>query len=356
MKPSTQKLAWLILLAMLALGQPFVAWSRNRSDDEHSPSVAAQNQETIKWKFNGNDAGTNTYQSHPDGKFESVSELNIMGTSLKSRLSGKLVDGIITEFEMVNQQGGTEVKVSAKDGKARIMVGEKTIEAEYKPSKVLFGNLHPVLTETWIKALDPAKEGLQSIEVFVLDSGSKVKVDVLKKKSRTIEAGGKKQVGDIYLVRFPGVEFDVYIAQGLQFAALDIPSQKLQAIRSGNEAFLVDTTTLHPELSQPTMKTKAEKGVRIKMRDGVELVAEIVRPAEDGKYPAILERTPYGRENFSKLEANGGPGAVTYTSFKTRGAVMRATASGSLSLTSARTATTRLIGSPSKAGRTGRSA
>jgi uncharacterized protein len=264
-------------------------------------NIAAQNPEIIKWKFNGNDAGTNTYQTHPDGRFESVSELNIAGTTLKSRLAGKLVDGIITEFEMVNHQGNVEIKVSAKDGKARITVGEKTHEAEYKPSKVLFGNLHPVLTETWIKALDPAKEGVQSIEVFVLDGGATVKVDVLKKKSRTIEVGGKKLVGDVYLARFPGVEFDVCLVQGSQFAAWDIPSQKLQAIRSGYEAFLVDPTTLYPELSQPVMKTKTEKSVKIKMRDGVELVADIVRPADDGKYPAILERTPYGRENFSKL-------------------------------------------------------
>src|SRR5262249_56546466 len=102
-------------------------------------------------------------------------------------------------------------------------------------------------------------------------------------------------------VRFPGVEVDIHFAQGQQFAAMDVPSQKLQAIRSGYETFLVDTTMLHPELSQPVMKTKTEKGVKIKMRDGVELVADIVRPAEDGKYPTILERTPYGRENFSKL-------------------------------------------------------
>jgi uncharacterized protein len=301
MKPSARKLAWLMLLAILALGQPFIVWSRDQSNDDRSSSVAAQNQVTIKWMFNGNDAGTNTYQTHPDGKFESVTELNVAGMALKSRLTGRLVDGAITEFEIVNNQGDRETKTSAKDGKARITAGEKTREAEYKPSKVLFGNLHPVLTETLVKAIDPAKEGAQSIEVFVLDAAATVKVDVLKKKARPIEVGGKKQIADVYLVRFPGVEFDIHLADGSQFAAWDIPAQKLQAIRSGYEAFLVDKTTLHPELSQPTMKTKLEKGVKIKMRDGIELVADIVRPADDGKYPAILERTPYGRENFSKL-------------------------------------------------------
>src|SRR5262249_43349336 len=178
MKPSTQKLAWLILLAVLALGQPFVVWSQNQSDDKKVPSGGVQGSETVKWKFGGNDAGINNYQTYPDGRFESVTELNIAGMALKSRLTGKLVDGAITEFEIVNQQAGMEVKVSAKDGKARITAGDKTREVEYKPSKVLFGNLHPVLTETLAKALDPAKEGLQNIEVFVLDGATTLKVDV----------------------------------------------------------------------------------------------------------------------------------------------------------------------------------
>src|SRR5262245_35917025 len=150
-------------------------------------NVAAQKPETIKWKFNGNDAGTNTYQSYPDGRFESVTELNIAGTTLKSRLTGKLRDGVIAEFEMVNHQGNVEVKVSAKEGKAQITVGEKTREVEYKPSKAIFGNIHPLLTETLARALDPAKEGVQSIDVFVLDGAVTMKVDVSKKKTRAIE-------------------------------------------------------------------------------------------------------------------------------------------------------------------------
>jgi uncharacterized protein len=292
MKPSARKLAWLMLLAILALGQPFIVWSRNQSDDESSPSIVAQNIVTLKWKYDGSDAGASTYQTFPDGRFESVTDLNIAGMAITSRLTGRLVDGAITEFEIVNSRG--EVKVSAKDGKARITAGGETREVEYKPSKILIANLHPVLDETLVKAIDPAKEGAQSIEVFVLDSAATVKADVLKKKARAIETGGKKQIADVYLVRFPDVEYDVYLANGSQFAAEDVPSQKVQAIRTGYEAFL----GIHPELSQPTMKTKLEKSVKIKMRDGIELVADIVRPAEDGKYPAILVRTPYGREGF----------------------------------------------------------
>src|SRR5262245_25786686 len=132
MKHLTQKFALPILLAVLAHWLPLVSGG-NRLGDEVPSSVAVQNTETIKWKFNGNDAGTNTYQTQPDGKFESVTELNVAGMTLKSRLTGKLVNGVISEFEIVNQEGNVEVKTSAKDGKARITVGEKTREVEYKP-------------------------------------------------------------------------------------------------------------------------------------------------------------------------------------------------------------------------------
>lgn len=302
MKLSTKTLAWLVLLPAALIQQSPAASGQSQSDERRESSAAVQGAETIKWKFGGNDAGTSTYEAHPDGTFESVTELTVAGMALKSRLTGKLVNGVITEFEILNQQAGREVKVSAKDGKARITAAGNTREVEFKPSGVLFGSLHPVLIETLIKALDPAKEGLQSIEVLVLDGAATVKVDLLKKKARRIEVGGKVQVADVYLVRLPGVEFDVHVAQGSQFAAWDVPSQKLQAIKSGYESFLVDPTTLHPELSHPAMRTRTEKALKIRMRDGVELVADVVLPAQDGKYPAILERTPYGRETLSQLE------------------------------------------------------
>src|ERR1043165_9549500 len=304
MKPFGRKVAWSVLLAVtLAFPLPTSAWSQNQSTGETVAS-ALQNTQTLKWRFGGNEAGTSTYTSRPDGTFESVTELNLLGQVLKSRLTGKMVNGLLTEYELVNQQAGTEVKTSAKDGKAHITFGTNNRDVDYKPASVLFGNLHPVLTETWAKVLDPAKDGVQNIDVFILDAAAPVKIGVTKKKARTVEAGGKKQVANVYLARFPTVEFDVYFTEDGQFAAWDIPSQRLQAMAAGHEGFLVDPTTLYPELSQPVMTTRAEKAVKIKMRDEVDLVADIVRPADDAKHPVILERTPYGREVMSQLEGD----------------------------------------------------
>jgi len=298
MKTTRQSVAWFVLLVMILAS----CVPATHIASAHTSSPAIQTAQIIKWKFGGNDAGTGTYETRADGTFESVTELNITGITLKSRLTGKLVDGAITEFELSNEQAGNQVTVSAKDGKAIIKAGEATRETTYKPSKVLFANLHPILSQTWSKVLDPEKDGVQKIDVFILDGAATLPIEVLKKKARTVEADGKKQIANVYLARMANVEFDVYLAQGTDFAAWDIPSQKLRAIRSGYESFVVDPSTLYPELSQPTMQTKAEKGVRVKMRDGVELVADIIRPADDAKHPVILERTPYGREIMSQLE------------------------------------------------------
>ncbi len=40
-----------------------------------------------------------------------------------------------------------------------------------------------------------------------------------------------------------------------------------------------------------------EANIRVKMRDGVGLRADIYRPAADGKFPVLLQRTPYNKNN-----------------------------------------------------------
>jgi len=40
-----------------------------------------------------------------------------------------------------------------------------------------------------------------------------------------------------------------------------------------------------------------DSGVRVRMRDGVMLVADVYRPSAPGKFPILLERTPYNRQD-----------------------------------------------------------
>jgi hypothetical protein len=49
------------------------------------------------------------------------------------------------------------------------------------------------------------------------------------------------------------------------------------------------------EAYQVTVQT----GVRVKMRDGAQLVADVYRPKAAGKFPVLLTRTPYNRRDFN---------------------------------------------------------
>ena len=55
-------------------------------------------------------------------------------------------------------------------------------------------------------------------------------------------------------------------------------------------------TAISAAQSQTQFQVVIENGVRIKMRDGVSLVADIYRPKGVGKFPVLLERTPYNRK------------------------------------------------------------
>lgn len=50
-------------------------------------------------------------------------------------------------------------------------------------------------------------------------------------------------------------------------------------------------------LPQPQYKIKVTEGVMISMRDGVKLATDLYMPDKAGKYPVVLIRTMYGRQN-----------------------------------------------------------
>ncbi len=53
-------------------------------------------------------------------------------------------------------------------------------------------------------------------------------------------------------------------------------------------------------LTAPAPETPApfvQRGVAVPMRDGVKLAADVLRPAEAGRFPTLVYRTPYGRKH-----------------------------------------------------------
>src|SRR3979409_836721 len=49
-------------------------------------------------------------------------------------------------------------------------------------------------------------------------------------------------------------------------------------------------------LSEPRYRTHRHLNVKIPMRDGIDLVADIFRPDADGSFPALVAASPYARQ------------------------------------------------------------
>src|SRR6185503_15821261 len=64
-------------------------------------------------------------------------------------------------------------------------------------------------------------------------------------------------------------------------------------------AALLAPTVLSAEAVTPLgpFAVRVEAGVRVPMRDGVKLVADVYRPEDAGRYPVLLQRTPYNRHD-----------------------------------------------------------
>jgi uncharacterized protein len=54
-------------------------------------------------------------------------------------------------------------------------------------------------------------------------------------------------------------------------------------------------------IAQTAPQIVVERGVTMKTRDGVTLRADIYRPAGDGKYPTLLQRTPYNKSSTAEF-------------------------------------------------------
>jgi hypothetical protein len=71
--------------------------------------------------------------------------------------------------------------------------------------------------------------------------------------------------------------------------------------------------------SKPQYQIKIEVDQKVKMRDGVELAADIYLPDSAGKFPVVLTRTPYGRQGAKATATDFAEHGYVYVSIDVRG-------------------------------------
>ncbi|MCO5297401.1 MAG: CocE/NonD family hydrolase [Fimbriimonadaceae bacterium] len=280
-----RSLRWLLptlatLLAAIAVGQP----------------------KELVWRVAESQIATTVYERHADGTFRSETHLSVATQKIDSVLTGRFVDGKLVEFRLEQEAGPQKAVLTGADGKTRVTVNDKTTEGKFTPPSAVFSNYHPWILSTAIGQFNPDGPPSQKVSTFLPEALAEMPFEIVRLATKSIEVGGKAEVIDAYRVKLPNVEIDVFLNPKKEVVGWLVPTQRLDVGAKGYEALFVDPTTKMPELSQPTFTAKVERGVKIPVRDGVELAADMARPTAEGKYPAILVRSPYGRA-ASAIEA-----------------------------------------------------
>ncbi len=261
-------------------------------------SLCQANSQKITFTISGNSIGTNVYEAKPDGYFSSVSEFDVVGRHLVSKLDGKIVDGKLVAFTLHQDTPQAAFSEVFDGSKLTQTVGDNLVVKEVKGAfAAVYANNHPQLARTLLMAMKSDVLEDQTISFLLIDTGS---VSPLKARFKTappvIKDGIKVSVRKVELNLGPVSLQYAFDERGVVVGEY-VQAQKVVATLEGYGDVFEDPLSKFPELSQPTQRVKTEKGIAIPMRDGVKLVHDMMRPEAQGKYPVILFRTPYGKAN-----------------------------------------------------------
>lgn len=258
------------------------------------PAFASGQQSTFDISFGGNKSGETVMVQTPDGKVSSKMSLKIGSLLVTSSLEGLVKDGMLVEAHVESSQGGTNVRVDWKDGKYTVVRGGKEVAKDqpYKPSlKAVLSAFHPGISSMVFQAL---KGEAKKTKVLWVDSLVELELE-FKGRNQTVKTAAGPISAEFWEADLSGTKMTFAFDPAGKVLGVDVPSQKIQWVLRGYDGVFADPLAAYPELSQPQYKIQTERRVRMKTRDGVSLMADISRPAAEGKFPTVLIRTPYGR-------------------------------------------------------------
>jgi uncharacterized protein len=264
-------------------------------------SICFADQQKLIAELKGTPVGENVLTLNADGSFDSETTLTVGTVSISSFIKGHVKGGKLLDYTSETAAMGKKTVFSLSKGTVTVTAGGKTNTVPFADKSGLYaGNYHPVLLAgTLLAALktiesNPASKQAEE-KVFFMDVGTEVPVKLEQRPDKKITIDGATKTVREFSAQIAGTNVTLDLDDAGQIVGFDVPSQTLRFYREGWGAIYEDPLKKFPELSQATYKVKTEKGVKMKTRDGVELVCDVVRPDDNDKHPAILVRTPYGR-------------------------------------------------------------
>lgn len=244
----------------------------------------------------GKSIGSNTYETLDKGQFSSVTHIEVAGTKIDSELKGVLKDGMLTEIDITESIAKNSGRAVWKDGKltayrnGTLVVKDQDLDIT---STAYFGSYHPQLARSIFTTL-AKKGGAGELDVLNLSSMGILKMK-FERTTRLADGPSGKFNVVVFKTEVTGIGFELAFKEDGSPIGMNIPVQNAVFALKGYEGAFVDPLSKYPELSKPEFKVETLKRVKMKTSDGVQLMADVLKPVGTGKYPTVLIRTPYGR-------------------------------------------------------------
>jgi len=186
-----------------------------------------------------------------------------------------------------------DMTVQRERGRADVILpGGSAVSVRVPRDCLVYDALSPALIGQVIGRVDRRRAGPQKVPLFLTTGGCGL-ATVESAGVRRREVGDREVMLECFHLVVDGVRMRVLADTG-RICFVEAPAYNSALVREGYRA-LLPRLPIDQVRSRP-LRLGVERNVRVPMRDGVDLVADIYRPRRAGRRPVILIRTPYGKE------------------------------------------------------------
>jgi uncharacterized protein len=263
--------------------------------------------------------GSDSFTIKANGEAESRTSVTLGSQKVETHNITTVVNGRTTSI-FTEAPGHGEFRLAISGDTGKLTVDEAPKADQKLDSRVFpFGNFSPHLLAYLVAAYDLTKGGPQKFSTLIVDGVGPNGLPALKMTLTALGAAprmvaGKQIPVSRYALVIPGpignVDTEIDLDTSGRVLLWEVPGQKLSEVRDGFQDLTLPAAPADPLLSKPTYKVTVDRKIMVAMRDGVKLATDVYRPAAEGTFPVILQRTPYGRSM-----------AVEATSYAKRGYV-----------------------------------
>jgi putative CocE/NonD family hydrolase len=249
-----------------------------------------------------NKVGTTTFTSDRDGGSVYDEQLSLGGNKITAHVVIKAGKGVPTQVDADFQPGG-KLHLVMNGDKSLLTAGKINKPLKLEAHAFPFDNFAPHLLTSLVAAYNVQKGGAQKFQIVVINAGAPLPATLTRGATKTRHLNGVSMPVTSYNLTVANIALELQVDKNNRILMWNVPAQKYTAVRDGYDALL--TATEPPEdplLSKPTYAVKREIKVMVKMRDGVQLATDVIRPDAPGRFPVILQRTPYGRAKAMEAE------------------------------------------------------